>query len=518
MTGTVNNVSPKRGVLTLSGYALRIAVERGHLVVEDGVANERRKGRFSRVTKDLKRVLVIGHSGTVSLEALRWLHDVGAAFIQIDNDGRVITAAGPIGLNDARLRRAQALAVANGTGIAIARDLVRAKLEAQAALVDPLPTGSEAAVEIRRHADETAVAESIEDLRLTEAHAANRYWKVWREVPIQFISRDKQRVPDHWQTFGSRSSLISGSPKRASNPANAMLNYLYAILEAEARLAILAVGCDPGIGVIHADQEARDSFSCDVMETVRPQVDAMLLDTLATRAFRKADFFERHDGVCRIMPPLTHYLAETGPTWRNAIAPVVEDVAQRFIDTTPYNPSPGSMRGARKPRQWSPTVPRLPTVLTGSNRSAARDRTRSKPKREAPPARSSVPRICTHCGRSISRGRLCIDCYPPERLQQAARARTKLREKRETGKVKQKDFGEKQAAHRRKIAEWNRAPSSVDPEHYRRHIWPTLKSTPVIEIARATGLSYSYCNHIKNGKKIPHPRWWERLGELVPGQ
>jgi hypothetical protein len=30
-------------------------------------------------------------SGTISLDALRWLHDIDAAFVQIDNDGTVIT-------------------------------------------------------------------------------------------------------------------------------------------------------------------------------------------------------------------------------------------------------------------------------------------------------------------------------------------------------------------------------------------------------------------------------------------
>lgn len=167
---------PRNGVLTLSGYGVRLAVERGHLVVEDGVADERRKGRFSRVTRDLKRVVVVGHSGTVSLEALRWLHDVGAAFIQIDNDGSVNTAAGPIGLNDARLRRAQALAVANGAGMAIACDLIRAKLEGQADLVEPLSGGSEAAANIRKYAADTAKAETADVLRTTEAHAAVQYW------------------------------------------------------------------------------------------------------------------------------------------------------------------------------------------------------------------------------------------------------------------------------------------------------------------------------------------------------
>ena len=51
-----------------------------------------------------------------------------------------------------------------------------------------------------------------------------------------------------------------------------MLNYLYAVLESEARLAAAALGLDPGIGVMHVDSPARDSLACDLMEPVRPKL------------------------------------------------------------------------------------------------------------------------------------------------------------------------------------------------------------------------------------------------------
>ena len=96
-------VAPRDGVVLLSGYGIRVAVERGHLRVEDGVGADRRCARFARADRELRRLVVLGHSGTISFDALRWLSDVGAGFVQIDNDGRVIAAAGPTGLNEARL-------------------------------------------------------------------------------------------------------------------------------------------------------------------------------------------------------------------------------------------------------------------------------------------------------------------------------------------------------------------------------------------------------------------------------
>nr|MDP2577561.1 CRISPR-associated endonuclease Cas1 [Candidatus Palauibacterales bacterium] len=94
-----------------------------------------------------------------------------------------------------------------------------------------------------------------------------------------------------------------------------MLNYLYAILEAESRIAALAVGCDPGLGILHADQQVRDSLACDLMEPVRPLVDRYLIELLQARTFRRTDFFETRKGVCRVLPPVTHLLAETAELW-----------------------------------------------------------------------------------------------------------------------------------------------------------------------------------------------------------
>jgi hypothetical protein len=134
-------------------------------------------------------------------------------------------------------------------------------------------------------------------LRLLESQAAVDYWGAWRDLDVVFVQRDFDRVPEHWRTFGVRRSLITGTPRKATNPANAILNYLYSILEAEARIAAFKLGLDPGLGVAHADLKARDSFVCDLMESVRPEVDGYVLELLENRVFWKTDFFETRSGL-----------------------------------------------------------------------------------------------------------------------------------------------------------------------------------------------------------------------------
>jgi hypothetical protein len=175
-------------------------------------------------------------------------------------------------------------------------------------------------------------------------------------------------VPEHWLTFGRRHSLISNpTPRRAINPANAILNYLYAILEAEARIAALRMGLDPGLGVLHADQRARDSLPCDLMEAVRPKVDAFVLELLASRTFRKTDLFETREGICRLMPPFTHELAETSALWARELGPVTERVAKELFASTRRKSNMGATSN-----QKAHSKNTIPTPLTESNRSAGR--------------------------------------------------------------------------------------------------------------------------------------------------
>ena len=110
--------------------------------------------------------------------------------------------------------------------------------------------------------------------------------------PLPFPAGEARKLPEHWRTFEQRASLISGGPRMATNPANAILNYLYALLEAEAIFACHALGLDPGMAIFHQDREGRASLALDLMEAARPAVDAYVAraadpaDALAARVRR----------------------------------------------------------------------------------------------------------------------------------------------------------------------------------------------------------------------------------------
>src|ERR1700724_4825013 len=122
------SITPQRGVVTLVGYGIQARVDRGHLLVEDGIGAVRRRARFPKVGHDLRRLVVIGSDGIVSLAALRWLSDQDAAFVMLDRDGSVLATTGPVRSADAKLRRAQALAHHSGASLRVSRELILRKL------------------------------------------------------------------------------------------------------------------------------------------------------------------------------------------------------------------------------------------------------------------------------------------------------------------------------------------------------------------------------------------------------
>src|SRR5271169_1663545 len=102
-----NLIAARHGVVTLFGYGIQVRVDRGHLLLEDGIGANRQYARLPRVGHGLRRLIVIGSDGTVSLAALRWLADQDVAFSMLERDGKVLATTGPVKSSDARLRRSQ---------------------------------------------------------------------------------------------------------------------------------------------------------------------------------------------------------------------------------------------------------------------------------------------------------------------------------------------------------------------------------------------------------------------------
>ncbi len=489
------NIQPGReGVITLSGYGIHVGVDRGHLSLEDGIGAERRTSRLPRVGHGLRRLVVIGSDGMVSLAALRWLADQDAAFIMLERSGKVLVTTGPVSSSDAKLRRAQALANESGAALRITRELITRKLAAQEDVARHKLLLSAVPEAIAGFREEVATADSIATIAILESQGAAAYWSAWHNLPVNFPKNDLHRVPQHWRVFGTRNSPLTGSSRLAANPANAILNYLYAVLESETRLAVAALGLDPGLGVLHVDTANRDSLACDVLEPIRPQVDTYLLNWITRQPLRREWFFEQRDGNCRLMAPLTERLSETAPTWRRAVAPIAEWVALAFRLTI------------RKPDR------RPSTPLTQTNKRKAQANVGLAP--------ANAPRpenFCHECGKPVAKGSgLCATCIVPvsrDRMLEIAK-RGRIASKSAESRNKLASTQRRQAAGRYGWLPSNQ-PQWLTEETYKAEIKPLLRDLSVSQIANALEVSRPYAASIRVGRREAHPRHWLTLARMA---
>jgi hypothetical protein len=267
------------------------------------------------------------------------------------------------------------------------------------------------------------------------------------------------------------------------------------LLLAEARLAAAALGLDPGLGVLHYDTPGRDSLACDLMEPVRPQVDAFLLDWITRQALKREWFFEERSGNCRLMAEFATRLSETAPTWGRAVAPYVEWTAQtlwsRRKRTSNSGPATPLTQRHRREAKGKPPLP----LTTPAPR----------------------PSVCRTCGTSIP-PRACY-CGPCGVAAANERLRTASYEGREKsrGEEAQTKRAESQRRHMLARLAWHpsKESSPIEEEGFLRDVQPRLATLRVGAIRLALGISKAYASAIRAGKRRPHPRHWQTLAELA---
>lgn len=511
----------KNRVLTISGNNASIRVDGGCLVISDGPVRvdpmhdgpappiEQRMvtHRFRRADCPINRIVITRPDGFITFSAIKWLHGVGASLVQLDWDGTVLLATAPAGTDLPGLRRAQALSAGNETGYAITREILRLKLNGQAAVARLLGS-NETGDLILKLAGELDSARDMVRLLATEAMAATAYWPLWQPLPLRFARREQ--TPEHWRTYGTRHSPLSGKPLKAATPGNAILNYLYAVAVGEMAIALTGAGLDPGMGIFHADQDRRTSLAYDAIEAIRPFVDAWLVTWLSSARFSKRDFYEEGDGAIRLTRPLTSHLAMTAAVWRPAAQAVAGWLARALAGSV------GSELRLLAPLSALPA-----------------------PKRTWQGSEPPIARTCHECGKALAatRRKFCSEpCAVTFQLATTAEGLPTALSPGYAGARRSKHWsGDKSRRHLALRRAWDaeHAPTMASDAR-RRNTWtkaagpavdqlrewftatvrPLLAKCSIAEIRNATGLSTRYVIMIRKGL-VPHPRHYLVLAALV---
>jgi CRISP-associated protein Cas1 len=179
-------------------------------------------------------------------------------------------------INISTLRRKQYSYTRSEAALEWASDIIASKIEGQlnnlAYIADrrpsQLPEIQKAIAEInhqralydkRKNKAQKAVKREI---LFIEAYTASRYWAlIGQKLPEPFIFT--LRVKPH-----------------AKDVFNSCLNYFYGMLKNHVETAVLSMGLDPALGIIHRDGYKLPSLVFDLMEPFRPHTDRMLLTAI----------------------------------------------------------------------------------------------------------------------------------------------------------------------------------------------------------------------------------------------
>jgi CRISPR-associated endonuclease Cas1 len=304
----------KPQALVLAGHGVQLRVQTGTLLVREGFTHfpqRRREHRFFPGDRALlSRIIVLDGDGSISFDVVAWLAHQRVPLIVLDWRGEVVSILGADTVGpDPQLRQAQIEALTNGRGLQLATQLIREKLIASMATLETLPqtavreraivTLDTALTDLRTSPPETAEA-----LRLVEARAALAYFRAWQSLPLRWKGAGRKPIPPEWQRIGLRQSMLGKTNEHATHPINAMLNYAYAVLESQVRIAAIAAGFDPTIGYLHATYRERVALAYDLMEPLRPVVDRAVLTFMQTHTLAASDFVLTGEGICRLHPQL----------------------------------------------------------------------------------------------------------------------------------------------------------------------------------------------------------------------
>jgi CRISPR-associated endonuclease Cas1 len=347
---SLNFAYDHNSVEIVDGYGAEIRVSNDHLVLRNGDFGscDGAERRISRGRSCLKRVIILSHEGFITLDAIEWASQLEVALISLDRNGRLMFCAPPETRHDAELRRTQAVAGISDRGRKIAAWIVSEKLRAQSAqlrkLVKSLPDHFGTPDRLRKCETVGREIDALQghfphDLRgilLVEGRGAQLYWATLEGVAIPWARKSATRVPNHWLRIQPRMTGIHGLSNNARDPFNAALNYVYAVLEAECKIAAAKIGLDSAFGFLHVDEVNRQNFIYDLMEPGRSVADDLALSFFfkwreRDTPIKSANFIELRDGVCRLGPEIARDLAEfVQPPLRSAAERIAEDFARKL--------------------------------------------------------------------------------------------------------------------------------------------------------------------------------------------
>jgi len=263
--------------LLLSGFGINIEVNRSHLIIkQNGNTIEFEPHRIP-----YDSIIVDGHYGSISFEAMRWLskHDVSLALLNWN--GNLLSVTQPQETLNAELKIKQyGKYLDPESRLYIAGQIVMQKVKSSLSLLKELSNFYDIDMTTINREIQRVNYDNINSFMMYEGRIASAYWtelsKIFNHLASDF-------------NFQSRKNLSYSWNMNASDPINALLNYGYAILESMVRKDINAIGLDASIGYLHEIAPSKHPLVYDLQELFRYVIDYSVIELLETK-LKKSDF------------------------------------------------------------------------------------------------------------------------------------------------------------------------------------------------------------------------------------
>ena len=273
--------------LLISGFGTNISVDKRRLIIQNKLDNQRYEYYPHQIKHD--SVIVDGHTGSISFEAMRWLVKHNIPIAMLNWNGNLLSVTLPKETVSSKLRlRQYEIYQDEERRYGIAYPIVKEKVKQSINLLNEL---SKYYKEI--DADTISSESSKESmfklkttydyryLMMYEGRIADIYWS-------QILKAFNKLCPEF--KFVSRNNTLNSHNRNASDEVNALLNYGYAVLESEVRKDLNSIGLDPSISFLHELSNSRASLVYDIQELYRWLVDLSVIQLLEERKLKKADF------------------------------------------------------------------------------------------------------------------------------------------------------------------------------------------------------------------------------------
>ncbi len=230
----------------ISREPAHLSVELDQLLIQQKGVEKKDAARVP--CEDIGVVLVDHYQTTYSHAALARLMEFGAAVVICGKDHLPVGLLLPMAAHTELVPRlADQIAAGKPLCNRLWQQIVLAKIRAQA---NNLPADSPQRTRLQALAGEVKSGDTTN----VEAQAAKIYWSAWLGADTPF-----RRDPE-------------------GDGLNAMLNYGYAVLRAAVGRTLVAAGLNPSLGLHHSNRSNAFCLADDLVEPIRPLVDAKVRD------------------------------------------------------------------------------------------------------------------------------------------------------------------------------------------------------------------------------------------------